>query len=383
MEAYLDNAATTKLDGAVKKLLINSFDTMFANPSSLHSLGVKVEKEIKNIKKSILKELSDTSGEIIFTSGGTEANNLAISSILKLYSKRSKHIITTEFEHKSVLNVIKHYEENGFDVTYLKPNSDGIITFESVKNAIRKDTVLISIMYVNNEIGTIQEIEKIGRYISNLEHKPIFHVDAIQAFMKFKINVKHIDLLTFSAHKINALKGVGGIYKKKKIRLSPLFFGGQQENKIRPGTENVLGILSIKESVLDFSNNRKVYYESVKELKEKFINNIMSNLEDVYVNGDLNKASPYILNISFKGVKAEVLLHYLEMSNIYISTGSACNSKTKMYSYVLNSMGLDDSLKESAVRISFSKLTTLEEIEYASKIIIEKVTELRKVMRGR
>ncbi|BEP29985.1 cysteine desulfurase family protein [Helicovermis profundi] len=384
MEVYLDNAATTKPNKEIKDIVNNSFDELYANPSSLHTLGVRVEREIKEVKKIILKDLSSSDGKMIFTSGGTESNNLAIKGAVNAYKRLGKHIITTEFEHKSILNTVGSLEDEGFKVTYIKPNSNGLIELNDIISAIQKDTILVSIMFVNNEIGTLQPIKEIGKYLSTLKNKPIFHVDGVQAFMKMKINVEelNIDLFSFSAHKIHALKGLGGLYVKKGIRIKPLMFGGQQENSLRPGTENTIGIFALKNAVLDFIKNRENYYNNVKELKRAFVNSITSELSDVYINGDFSKASPYIVNIAFVGVKGEVLLHYLEMKKIYVSTGSACNSKTKSFSYVLHAINVPDKLKEGSIRFSFSKFTTKNEIKYALDEIIFRVNEYRSMMKN-
>lgn len=383
MFCYLDNAATTIPSRSVVEKVNNVMIENFGNPSSLHSLGVNAEKEIKDAKSNILKLIKARDGDIIFTSGGTESNNLAILGSARANSRAGKHIITTSVEHKSVINSCEQLIEEGFEITYLKVDKNGIIDFEDFKNKLRSDTILISIMHVNNETGSIQPIEKIGNYISKLEKKPLFHIDAVQSFGKLPLNQKKIafDLLTVSGHKIYTPKGIGALYIKKLTKIKPLIFGGQQGNGLRPGTENMIGIAAINQSVKDLSLQIDANYTSASQIKEYFINRLNFEKVEYKINGELLDASPYIVNISFDGIRGEVLLHSLEIDKIFVSTGSACNSSNKKYSHVLSEMNMSESMMEGAIRFSFSINTTMDEINYAVEKINYHVNYLLSITR--
>lgn len=378
MFCYLDNAATTKPSENVVREVNHVMLEEFGNPSSLHSLGVGAEKVIKEAKVNILKLIKDKDGEIIFTSGGTEANNLAILGAARAHAKLGKHIITTSIEHKSVLNACGQLEKEGFEVTYLKVDSDGVINFNDFKTALRDDTILVSIMHVNNETGSIQPSEVIGKYISKLNRKPIYHIDGVQSFAKLQINQKRLafDMLTISGHKIYAPKGIGALYIKKNTKLKSLVFGGQQGNGIRPGTENILGIAGINQSIKDLSSSLKENYEKINSNKNYFLEELKSSNTEFHVNSVAETSSPYILNLSFDGIRGEVLLHSLEIDKIFVSTGSACNSANKSYSHVLREMKMSESMMEGAIRFSFSINTKKEEIDYAVEKIAYHVNYL-------
>lgn len=386
MEIYLDNGATTKPRKEVIDIINKSFTEYYGNPSSLHKKGVEIEKMIRKARKQVAKALGADEGEIYFTSGGTESNNLAILGALEGNKRRGNHIITTKIEHPSVLNVFKVLEERGYDVTYLSVNKKGQIDVEELKNSIKDDTVLISIMYVNNEVGTIQPIEKISKMLSGMEKRPIFHVDAIQAFGKIKFSLKklNVDLMSISGHKIHGPKGIGALYVKKGTKIKSIIFGGNQETGIRSGTENVHGILGLGVAAelvkKEFSENTN----KMKKLKIRLFNGINENIDNIKVNGFIDEISaPHILNVSFLGIRGEVLLHSLEQDGIYVSTGSACSSKKKSFSHVLEEMGLSEKEMEGAIRISFSPYNTEEEIDYVIERLIFHVRELRKVIVGR
>ncbi|MGM0378402.1 MAG: cysteine desulfurase family protein [Bacillota bacterium] len=378
MEVYLDNAATTKPISSLNILK----DLPFGNPSSLHDLGLKSKSKIIHSKEVIRKYLNVKRNEIIFTSGATEANNLAIiGSALRNKNKRNK-LITTKIEHKSVLNSFKYLQNLGFEVIYLDVDDKGIIDLEQLEKNLDDNTLLVSIMHINNETGAKQPIEKISKIVKRKNNKIIFHTDGVQSFTKYKINLKNIDLYTFSGHKIHGIKGVGGLYKSDSINLDSILKGGQQEYNIRPGTENLFGIIVLAEAVKKNIYNIEKNEKNVKKLKERMIKYLEENIENININSKDDRIfSNYILNISFKNILSEVLLHDLESKGIYISTGSACNSKSKSYSHVLEAIGLDEDKLKGSIRISFSKNNTIEQIDYACREIKKSVKDLRKIIR--
>lgn len=383
MNIYLDYAATTPISPEVKEVMINHFDT-FGNPSSLHHLGVVAEKLIKQARKQVSDALGVNEREIIFTSGGTEANNLAIQGLT--LNRTNARYITSQIEHPSVLGTFEWLEKNGADVVYLPVDEQGRVMLEALKSALSKETVLVSIMAVNNETGTIQPVQEIGTMIQTFNREfqaqVRFHVDAVQAFGKFTLMPEklNVDAMSISAHKIGGPKGLGALYVKKGINLKPLMFGGQQEQGVRPGTENGLGIVAFGKAA-ELAKNHMAQRESyVKEIKATFIDALMQEPE-IIINGTADaSASPYILNLSVMGVKGEVLLHTLEMKGLYVATGSACSSKKKVASHVLRAMKLNDARLEGAIRISFSHLTTIEEVKMATDILIESAKTLRSIM---
>lgn len=383
MNIYLDYAATTPISPEVKEVMINHFDT-FGNPSSLHHLGVVAEKLIKQARKQVSDALGVNEREIIFTSGGTEANNLAIQGLT--LNRTNARYITSQIEHPSVLGPFEWLEKNGADVVYLPVDEQGRVMLEALKSALSKETVLVSIMAVNNETGTIQPVQEIGTMIQTFNREfqaqVRFHVDAVQAFGKFTLMPEklNVDAMSISAHKIGGPKGLGALYVKKGINLKPLMFGGQQEQGVRPGTENGLGIVAFGKAA-ELAKNHMAQRESyVKEIKATFIDALMQEPE-IIINGTVDaSASPYIINLSVMGVKGEVLLHTLEMKGLYVATGSACSSKKKVASHVLRAMKLNDARLEGAIRISFSHLTTIEEVKMATDILIESAKTLRSIM---
>ena len=383
MEIYLDNSATTKPYPEVVDKMVYALTTDYANPSSLHRKGIEVEKNIKLIRQDIARTLGAKDKEIYFTSGGTESNNAIIRGVANLYKKRKNHIISTEIEHPSVLQTLNDLEQDGFEVTYLKVDRDGKINIEELKNAIKPSTILITIMHVNNEIGSIQPIEDIGKYLKLLKDKIYLHVDAVQSYAKinFKPSRYNIDFMSVSGHKLHGPKGIGFMYIKENNRLKPLITGGGQEIGIRSGTENVPGIYGLGEAVKVINKDLNKTIDKISELKNLLKEEIVNNIEDIKLNSPEDGVCN-ILNVSFKDVRGEVLLHYLEQKGIYVSTGSACSSKKKG-SHVLNAIGLNQNEIEGAIRFSLSDLNTKEEILGVVKILKESVNDLRMIIRRR
>ena len=383
MEIYLDNSSTTKPYPEVVDKMVYALTTDYANPSSLHRKGIEVEKNIKLIRQDIARTLGAKDKEIYFTSGGTESNNAIIRGVANLYKKRKNHIISTEIEHPSVLQTLNDLEQDGFEVTYLKVDRDGKINIEELKNAIKPSTILITIMHVNNEIGSIQPIEDIGKYLKSLKDKIYLHVDAVQSYAKinFKPSRYNIDFMSVSGHKLHGPKGIGFMYIKENNRLKPLITGGGQEIGIRSGTENVPGIYGLGEAVKVINKDLNKTIDKISELKNLLKEEIVNNIEDIKLNSPEDGVC-HILNVSFKDVRGEVLLHYLEQKGIYVSTGSACSSKKKG-SHVLNAIGLNQNEIEGAIRFSLSDLNTKEEILEVVKILKESVSDLRMIIRRR
>lgn len=383
MAVYLDNCSTTKPREEVINVITESLREDFGNPSSLHRLGIKSEKKIEQARELISSYLGVNKGEIYFTSGGTESNNIAIQSIINKYTRRGNHIITSRIEHSSVLNTMKYYESKGFDITYLNVDKYGYISLEELKNSVREDTILVSVMHVNNEVGAIEPIGKIKNILKQLGSKALLHVDGIQSFGKIKVCLKDhdIDTYSFSGHKVYGPKGIGGLYINDKLNLSPIVYGGNQEKGIRSGTENLTGIIGFGEAVKIMEDNFEREANHVFQLKTYFANRIQEEIEHIKINTILNQeSSPYILNISFKYIRGEVLLHYLEDKGIYVSTSSACSSKGTEKSHVLKSMGLTNEEIEGAIRICFSYDNTKEEIDYTIQILKDSIAEIRQII---
>lgn len=380
MEIYLDNSATTKPYQEVVDKMMVALTNQYGNPSSIYKKGIEVEREIKEIRRNIARSLGAKETEIYFTSGGTECNNTIIRSVANLNKKTKKHIISTCIEHPSVLNTLKDLEEQGFEVTYLPVDKEGKISIEDLKNAIKKETFLVSIMHVNNEIGSIQPIEEIGKYLKSLDEKVYFHVDGVQSYakVKFRPSKYNIDFMSVSGHKLHGPKGIGFMYVKENNRIKPLLTGGGQESSIRSGTENVPGIYGLGEAVKILNKDLQGTIDKIQNLKNLLKEEIINNIDNVKVNSPEDGVC-HVLNVSFKGVKGEVLLHYLEQKEIYVSTGSACSSKKKG-SHVLNSIGLSPEEIEGAIRFSLSDLNTEEEIKETIKVLKESVSDLRMII---
>jgi cysteine desulfurase len=377
-EIYLDNSATTQPYPEVIAEMVAMMETTYGNPSSLHRKGVLAEKEIDKARERILKALGGTKKtEIVFTSGGTEANQIALFGAAMQYESRGKHIITTQIEHAAVYEAAEALQTRGFEVTFLPADADGRVSVDDLKAAFREDTILVSVMYVNNETGAIQPIAEIGAYLKD-KRKTLFHVDAVQAFGKIPLKVKEtgIDLLSISAHKIHGPKGVGALYVRDGVKLQPLFYGGGQERGIRSGTENAPGIAGFGVAAERAAKELAKSSSKMRELRDELIEKIRSEISDVRINTP-EQAAPHIVNVSFRGVRGEVLVHALESGGVFVSTGSACSSKEKIYSRVLKAMGLPESELAGAVRLSLDATTTAEDVADTVKLLKTTVADLR------
>lgn len=379
MEVYFDNSSTTKpLDEVIDEVGFGMRE-FYGNPSSLHNLGLRSERKLKDCRMILSSTINANENEIHFNSGGSEGNN----SVLKGILKSGTHFITTPFEHASILNTIKKLEDNKVTVTFLEIKEDGRIDLDHLRNSITKETVLVSIMHVNNEIGVIQDLKTIGEIIKERSNRTKFHVDAVQSYGKIPIDVKkmNIDFLTVSAHKFHGPKGVGFLYIRKPNTLISLIEGGSQEFGIRAGTQNIPGIMGMSIASKIASNKMSENYKKVFGIKRKFIE-ALKNIENVKINSLLDeKFSPYILNVSFKGIKGEVLLHFLEESGIYVSTGSACSSKEREKiggSYVLKTLGLSKDEISGGIRFSFSDDNKEEEVDYVIDYLKKGLNFLRR-----
>ena len=376
---YFDNSATTPIcQESLEEMAKVSLD-IYGNPSSLHGLGLQGEKGKEKNRKVIAEILKVKDREIFFTSGGTESNNLAIKGIARRNLKRGKHIITTSIEHPATLFSCQALEREGFQVDYLGVNNEGIISLKELQDKIRDDTLLVSIMHVNNEIGAIMPLEKIGKIIKAKNPATFFHVDAVQSFCKLPCLPKswQADLLSISSHKIHGPKGIGALYIREKTLIEPLFHGGGQEVGIRPGTENTPAIAGFAKAAAKYYALRSDNFAKVKELRNLFLEKVLAEIPEVKVNSS-NSSAPYILNLSFAGVKGEVLLHTLKKDGIFVSTGSACHSKKQELSHVLVALGLENEDIEGALRFSFSPHNTKEEIEFTVEKLKTGVENLRK-----
>lgn len=380
MEVYFDNSATTKPLEEVINEVAKGMREFYGNPSSLHNLGFKSEKKLKECREALSKTINAENNEIYFNGGGSEGNNLVLKGILK----KGTHFITTPFEHPSVLNTLKKLQDDGVEVTFLKLDENGKVDLEHLRESIKKETVLVSVMHVNNEIGVIQDIQAIGNIIRECSKRAKFHVDAVQSYGKFQIDVKasNIDFLTVTGHKFHGPKGVGFIYVKKPNILNPLIEGGSQESGMRAGTQNVSGIMGLTTAAVIANGKLDENYRKVYEIKKRFIDKL-KDIDNIRINSPLNNDfSPYILNVSFKGIRGEVLLHFLEEQNIYVSTGSACSAKERARtggSYVLKELKRSVDEISGGIRFSFSDDNTNDEVDYTIDVLKNGLKFLRRV----
>lgn len=376
MLIYLDNSATTKLRAEVMKEITDANENLYGNPSSLHRMGLNVEKKIDEARKFSARLIGAKAQEIYFTGGGTESNNIAIFGHLSNLNK-DNNIITTKIEHPSVYNVFKQFEDR-CQVKYLDTDGKGRMNIEELNDMVDENTLLISIMHVNNEIGTVQDLEKIAAVIKRKNKNVRFHVDAVQSYGKIKIDVHKVpfDTLSFSSHKIHGPKGVGGLYIRGTLKISPLVYGGGQERGIRPGTENTTGIIGFGKACELIYDNFNEEVNKLSSLKDIYVKRL-KEIDDIKINSPEDGA-PHIINVSFKNVPGEVLVHYLEGRDIYVSTGSACSSKSRD-NRILDAIKLGEEYREGTIRISLGHFNRPEEVEYVIDNIKQSVKDIRSI----
>ncbi|GEM00549.1 cysteine desulfurase [Halolactibacillus halophilus] len=370
---YFDHAATTPLHPDVSQMMSTALTENFGNPSSIHQSGRQSRKAVDEARTVIAKSLGANDKDIIFTSGGTEADNLAIIGTALKHQDKGKHIITSSIEHHAVLDSCHYLETRGFTVTYLPVDETGVVGIDTVKMALTDETILVSIMMINNEVGTIQPIQAIGELLK--DHQAVFHTDAVQAYGIVPLDVEdlQVDLLTVTAHKVNGPKGIGALYKRQAVKIQPLFYGGDQERKRRPGTENLPGIIGFKQAVELFLGeelNRQAHFQQLKTTFEKEVNTIAN----ITINGDEDKVSPLICNVSFLGTRIEQVLMNLDLDGVFVSSGSACTAGSMTSSHVLKAMyGEKDERTLSAIRFSFG-------LHHTEKAMIEVVKRVKQTI---
>jgi cysteine desulfurase len=377
MQVYLDNAATTKMDKAVAVIMQTYFLDKFANPSSIHHQGEEVYNDVEKAKDKVAEILNTKSENLIFTGSASEANNFVIKGVALANQDKGKHIIVSEIEHPCVLGPAKELAKEGFKVSYAPVDSKGRVKMAELKKMISKDTVLVSIMTANNEIGTIQDIKKIAKLVK--KSGAFFHTDAVQAVPYLEIDIKDlgVDFLTLSAHKFHGPKGVGLAYIDRNIKINPLISGGEQNDGLRAGTIDVAGIIGFSKALDLAYQNRDKKIAKIKELRDYFLKEITKNIKDVHLNGHETFRLENNLNLRFNGVEGEAILMDLSNQGICVSTGSACSAKNLKTSYVLQALGIDSKYLNSNVRFSLSKNTTKAELDYTVKKLIETVKRLR------
>lgn len=376
-KVYLDHAATTPLHPEVYSLMCRFMKDTFGNPSSIHSFGREARKWVEEARQQVADLIKASPEEIYFTSGGTEADNLAILGTAAARRKKGNHIITSSIEHHAVLDTCKYLEKNGYEVTFLPVDRYGMVDPDDVRKAIRRDTILISIMHANNEIGTIEPIEEIGRIAR--EHEVIFHTDAVQTAGKIPIDVEAlgVDLLTLSSHKIYGPKGIGALYKRKGIRLLPVVHGGGQEKKLRSGTENTIGIVGFGKAAEIAARDLEVEYDRTKRLRDRLVQGILEKIPEVRLNGHPEKRLPHNANFSFAYVEGESMLLSLDLKGIAASSGSACSSRALEPSHVLKAIGLPYELIHGSLRMTLGRANDEEDIDYVLEVLPEIVNRLR------
>ena len=388
MEVYLDNSATTRVLPEAAELMTKIMCEDYGNPSSLLMKGVQAEQYLRYARETFARLLKVSEKEIFFTSGGTESDNMALIGCAFANRRRGNHLITTQIEHPAVLQTMRYLESAGFRVTYLPVDNSGRITLEDLQNALSRDTVLVSVMHTNNEVGSLQPIAEAGALIKRMNPETLFHVDAVQGFGKAKIHPKKmgIDLLSISGHKIHGPKGVGVLYIADKVKLQPIIYGGGQQMNLRSGTDNVPGVAGMAKAAELVYAHYDEDVERLRQCKRRFIEGIQE-LEGIRINGLLPDSpggegtAPHIVSVSVFGVRSEVLLHALEEKGIYVSAGSACSARKPQPSATLRAMGVEKWMLESTVRFSFSVYTTIEEIDYTLKVMYDKIPMLRKYTR--
>ena len=384
MEVYLDNSATTKCYECVRDLVGKIMCDDYGNPSSMHKKGVDAEKYVRESKETLAKLLKVQEKELVFTSGGTESDNLALIGCARANRRAGNHLITSSIEHPAILNTMRYLEqEEGFRVTYLPVDRDGRIKLQALKEALCRDTILVSIMYVNNEVGSVQPIEEAVQIVKNYNRNILFHVDAVQGFGIYRIFPKRIgvDLMSISGHKIHGPKGTGVLYVNEKVKIKPIVFGGEQQKNVRSGTENVPGIAGLGLAAKEIYKDFDAKIEKMRDLKNYFIEGL-NQIPHIAIHGRIDESSaPHIVSVGFAGIRSEVLLHTLEDQGIYVSSGSACASNHPAISGVLRGIGAGQQYLDATIRFSFSEFTTKEEIDYTLKTLYNCVPMLRKYTR--
>lgn len=384
MEAYFDNSATTRVLDSVKDIVVKTMTEDYGNAAAKHRKGMEAENYIKDARNEIAKTLKVAPKEIIFTSGGSESNNMALIGTALANQRAGKHIISTSIEHPSVYNPLGYLEEQGFEVTILPVDRDGHISLEELEAAVRPDTILVSVMYVNNEVGAVEPVEEISRVVKRKNPATLLHADAIQAYGKFIIRPKKqgIDLLSVSGHKIHGPKGVGFLYINSGVKIKPLIYGGGQQWNLRAGTENVPGVAGLGVAAREMYTDHEKKVAQITEIKD-YMTDRLVGLEGVVVNSKKgSESAPQIVSASFEGVRSEVLLHALEDKGIYVSSGSACSSHHPGISGTLKGIGVAPKLLDSTVRFSFGIFNTKEEVDYCIDALTELLPVLRRYQRG-
>jgi len=374
---YLDHNATTPVHPEVLKAMLPYYKDKFGNASSIHGFGREVKAALEDSREKVAKLINASPNEIYFTSGGTESDNLAIKGTGFANRKKGKHIITSKIEHHAILESCKFLEKEGFEITYLPVDKYGFIDSDDLKKAMRKDTILVSIMYANNEVGTIEPVEEVCKITK--ENGVYFHTDAVQAMGKISVDVQklNVDLLSISAHKIYGPKGVGAIYIRKGTRITPWSHGGSHERARRAGTENVPSIVGLAKAVEIAYRDMEEQSKHLRNLSEAFYKKLAQAIPDVFLNGDLEKRIPNTLNLSFKAVEGESIILSLDLKGVAVSTGSACASGSLEPSHVLSAMGIAPEIAQAAIRFSFGRENTMEDVEYVVEILPEIVSRLR------
>lgn len=376
---YLDHAATSPMHPKVIDKMVTIMNATFGNPSSIHSFGREARHYIDLARAALARSIGAQETEIIFTGGGTEADNMALFGVAESYQTKGRHIVTTQVEHHAVLHACKKLEKMGYEVTYLPVDETGRIAITDLQAALRDDTILVSVMYGNNEVGTIQPINEIGQLLEG--HQAIFHTDAVQAYgvEDIDVNDSNIDLLSVSAHKINGPKGVGFLFARSTVKIAPRLFGGEQERKRRAGTENVASIVGFHEAVLIANEERSVKREKFIELKETLIEKLHEGQVEFNINGSLEYSLPHVLNLSFPGTSVEAMLVNLDLAGVAVSSGSACTAGSIEPSHVLVAMfGKQSERLTNSIRFSFGFTTTKEEISKTAEEIAKIVKRLKK-----
>ncbi len=399
MQAYLDNSATTRCFDSVRETMSDIMNHTFGNPSSMHMVGIEAENQVKKAKKIIADTLKVTEQEIFFTSGGTESDNLALIGCAMANKRAGMHLITSRIEHPAILETMQYLSDQGFRITYLDTDQHGRVRLDQLEESITEETILVSIMHVNNEIGSLQPLEEIAKLVHEKNPKTLFHVDGVQGFGKYRFFPKRmgIDLYSISGHKIHGPKGVGILYINRKVKIHPIIFGGGQQKGIRSGTENVPGIVGLGQAIQEIYTDFEMKMDRLYHQKQFFVSELLK-LDGVTVNGietiaaehgtrmgvteeAVHATAPHVISASFNGIRSEVLLHSLEDKGIYVSAGSACASNKPAVSETLKAIGLDKGLLGSTIRFSTSVETTTEELEYTLETLQELLPVLRKYTR--